>query len=152
MTLDANLLVYAAQRGDRRHEPAAALLRRAVGGDCVQTLQSYAECYNVLTRKRGFEPAAARAIIQYYRRMLPNLVAAVPEDLDRATEAHEVHGLHFWDAMLWATAKRAGCRMILTEDGQDGRALDGVLLVNPFKPENARLIDLALPPAGGAPL
>jgi predicted nucleic acid-binding protein len=150
VTLDANLLVYAAQQGDHRHAPAAALLRRAVGGDCVQTLQSYAECYNVLTRKRGFEPAAARSILGYYRRMLPQLVAAVPDDLDRATEAHAAHGLHFWDAMLWATAKRAGCRMILTEDGQDGRDLEGVLLINPFKPENARLLDLALPPPNGA--
>jgi predicted nucleic acid-binding protein len=150
VTLDANLLVYAAQRGDRRHVPAAALLRRAVGGDCVQTLQSYAECYNVLIRTRGFEPTAARSILRYYRKMLPQLVSAVPDDLDRATQAHSAHGLHFWDAMLWATAKRAGCRMILTEDGQDGRDLEGVLLVNPFKPENTRLIDLALPLAGGA--
>jgi hypothetical protein len=28
-------------------------------------------------------------------------------------------GLSFWDAMLWATAKRAGCRLLLSEDGAD---------------------------------
>ena len=48
--------------------------------------------------------------------------------------------------MLWATAERAGCRLILTEDGHDGRDLEGVRFVNPFNPDNRDLIDLALPP------
>ncbi len=149
MTLDANLLVYAAQGGDRRHETAVAILRRAVFGDCVQTVQSYGECYNALTRKRGFAPPAARGIIIYYRKMLPHSISATADDLEVATVAHAEHGLQFWDAMLWATAKRAGCRMIFSEDFQDGRNLEGVLFVNPFKPENARLVEVALPEAGG---
>ena len=55
------------------------------------------------------------------------------------------HGLSFWDAMLWATASRAGCRMLFSEDLEDGRGLDGVLFVNPFAPVNRKLVDLALP-------
>jgi predicted nucleic acid-binding protein len=47
--------------------------------------------------------------------------------------------------MLWATAKRAGCRMLFCEDLQDGRRLGDVLLVNPFDPANRKLVDLALP-------
>jgi hypothetical protein len=35
--------------------------------------------------------------------------------------------------------------MLLSEDLQDGRRLDGVLFVNPFAPENQKLVDLALP-------
>ena len=38
--------------------------------------------------------------------------------------------------MLWATAKRAGCRMLFSEDLQDGRRLGDVLFVNPFDPAN----------------
>ena len=57
----------------------------------------------------------------------------------------KIIGLSFWDAMLWATARRAGCSVLLSEDFQDGRRLDGVLFVDPFAPENQRLVDLALP-------
>ena len=60
-------------------------------------------------------------------------------------EAVARHRLSFWDAMLWATAKAAGCRLILSEDGADGRDLEGVVQVNPFEPSNDRVVDLALP-------
>ena len=52
----------------------------------------------------------------------------------------------FWDAMLWASAQRAGVRHLLTEDLQDGFALQGVKFVNPFERANDRLIDEILPP------
>jgi predicted nucleic acid-binding protein len=54
--------------------------------------------------------------------------------------------LSFWDAMLWASAQRAGVRCLLTEDLQDGFVLQSVRFVNPFKRANDRLIDEVLPP------
>ena len=42
-------------------------------------------------------------------------------------------------------ARRAGCRVLLSEDFQDGRDLGGLLFVNPFDPANRQLLDLALP-------
>ncbi len=116
----------------------------------MQTLQSLGECFNVLRRKRGFDSTTAQEILREYRSILQKIVAAIPEDLDEAMRAHASHGLQFWDAMLWATAKRAGCRLILSEDFQDGRPLEGVLFVNPFNADNARLLDLALPPTIGS--
>jgi predicted nucleic acid-binding protein len=55
------------------------------------------------------------------------------------------HRLAFWDAMLWASAQRAGVRHMLTEDFQDGFALQEVTFINPFKRENERLIEKLLP-------
>lgn len=53
------------------------------------------------------------------------------------------HHLSFWDAMLWATARQAGCVALLTEDQQHGRSLGGVRFIDPFRPGNAldRLLD-----------
>jgi predicted nucleic acid-binding protein len=82
--------------------------------------------------------------VQSFQRLFP-VVPAGESDLDRAVGVVERHGLSFWDAMLWATAHRAGCRMLFSEDLQDGRRLDDVLFVNPFAPENRKLVDLALP-------
>jgi predicted nucleic acid-binding protein len=145
LTLDSNILIYALFGGDRRHARAVEMIERASRGDCVQTLQSYGECFRVLVRKRGLDARVATAQILRLRSLFA-VTAAQPDRLDVAMEAVALHGLSFWDAMLWATAKAAGCRLILSEDGQDGRDLDGVVLLNPFNPANAKLIDLALPP------
>ncbi len=62
-------------------------------------------------------------------------------------DAVRAHRLAFWDAMLWASAHRAGVRYLVTEDLQDGFTLEGVTFVNPFKREHDRLIDELLPPS-----
>jgi hypothetical protein len=43
--------------------------------------------------------------------------------------------------MLWASAKRAGVRYLVTEDFQDGFVLHGVTFINPFHRQNDQLID-----------
>ena len=148
LTFATNVLVYAADKTTDRHLEAAALISRAATADCIQTLQSFSECFHVLRRKRRVVVADARRMLRSFQTIFP-VVAAAPEDLDAAMDLVERHQLDFWDALLEATARRAGCRLILTEDGQDGRTLDGVTFVNPFKPENARLLDLALPSTNG---
>ena len=149
VTLDTNLLVYATDASSEKHAAANVLLERAAQADCVQTLQSLGECFHVLRRKRHLGLQLACQAVENLRRLFP-VVEHRLDDLDAAIAVVSAHQISFWDAMLWATAKRAGCRMILTEDFQDGRTLEGVTFVDPFNPENTRLLDLALPPANGA--
>ena len=144
VTLDSNILIYALFGGDRRQGRAVELIERASRADCVQTLQSYGECFRVLVHKHGLDARTAAAQIGRLRELFP-ICAATPDRLDAAMEAVARHRLSFWDAMLWATAKAAGCRLILSEDGADGRDLEGVVQVNPFEPSNDRVVDLALP-------
>jgi predicted nucleic acid-binding protein len=47
--------------------------------------------------------------------------------------------------MLWATARRIGVRVLVSEDFQDGRILDGVRFVDPFAVRNANFIEQLLP-------
>jgi predicted nucleic acid-binding protein len=73
-------------------------------------------------------------------------VRAADEDaLAEAIEASVRHRLAFWDALLWATVRRAGCRLLLSEDFQDGWSLGGVTVLDPFAPANAAALDAALP-------
>ena len=65
-------------------------------------------------------------------------------DLADAIRAVRVHRLAFWDAMLWATARRAGVRFLVSEDFQDGQTIEGVRVVNPFGENNVALIERAL--------
>ena len=60
------------------------------------------------------------------------MTAATEADLADAIDTHRTYNISFWDAMLWATARRAGCTLLLSEDFQDGRVLGGVTFRNPF--------------------
>jgi predicted nucleic acid-binding protein len=145
-TFDTNMFVYAADAGaGARHLTASALMERALRSRrAVLILQTLAEFYSVVTRKSLAEPGDARLFLDNLRRTLP-VHAVVEEDLDRAIEVVTHHNLPFWDALLWATAERAGVRHLLTEDFQDGRRLGGVKFVNPFNPANATLLERELP-------
>jgi predicted nucleic acid-binding protein len=97
-------------------------------------------------RKAGIPIKDIRRTIDAWRAVLP-IQAADDDDLAAALEAVRAHRMPFWDAMLWASAQRAGVRHLLTEDLQDGFALQGVRFVNPFERANDRLIDEILPPS-----
>lgn len=46
--------------------------------------------------------------------------------------------------MLWATARRAGVRILFSEDFQDGQTIEGVGILNPFAAHNAVRIEQTL--------
>lgn len=145
VTIDTNVLVYAADpNSGERHEPAIALVQRLMFADSVLCLQVLAELFHVLTRKVKLDREYSAAIVRRWQRAFP-VIAADGSALDEAMWAVEAHNLSFWDAMLWATAKAGGCRVLLSEDLQNGRKLGGVNIVNPFDPENERLLDVILP-------
>ena len=54
--------------------------------------------------------------------------------------------LRIWDAIMLAAASFAECRLLLSEDLQDGFTWNGVTVVNPFsKTPNALLAALLQP-------
>ena len=148
-TFDTNILVYATDsRSGRKHTLAVDLMDRAGSADCVLTLQALGEFYNIATGRIGLDPGEAGRIIDAWRSAFP-VHAAGENCLTDAMGAVVRHRLAFWDAMLWATAREAGCRILLTGDLQDRRDLDGLRFVNPFLAANHVLLDAAFPPAGG---
>ena len=118
-------------------------MRRARGRDCVVSLQVLAELFRTLTGRYKWPAGKAIARVDRWRNGMP-IVAADEQCLIDAMDAVADHHLAFWDAMIWATAKRAGCRLLLSEDGQDGRTLGGVTIVNPFGPKPSPLLAEAL--------
>jgi predicted nucleic acid-binding protein len=146
ISLDTNILIYSVDRdaGDR-HKTAANLVERSVRTrNCVQPLQSLCEFFNVATRKIGLDAAAAAEVVARWQAAVP-VEPASGDDLRNAIRAVREHGLSFWDALLWATVRRVGVDLLLSEDLQDRRTIEGVRIVNPFAARNARLIEAALP-------
>jgi predicted nucleic acid-binding protein len=147
VSFDTNVLVYAtASIPDSKAQRARELIARAMRAErSILLLQSLAEFTNVAIRKAKIPISDIRRTINAWCAVFP-IQAADYDDLGDALEAVGAHRLAFWDAMLWASARRAGVQYLLTEDWQDGFVLQGVNFINPFKRANERLIDGFLPP------
>ncbi len=66
------------------------------------------------------------------------------EIIDTASALALAHRMQLWDCVVCAASAHAGAKVLLTEDMQDGRILDGLRLINPFSPANAGTIDALL--------
>ncbi|NNM70934.1 PIN domain-containing protein [Enterovirga sp. DB1703] len=93
--------------------------------------QVLAEAYRVLCRKGRLKRVDARERIGEYEdaaEVAPTLQSTLSAALDLAT----THRLQIFDAIILAASAEAGCRMLLTENMQDGFVWRGVTVVNPF--------------------
>ena len=144
---DTNLLVYTAgPSADWGRIRARDLIARGMrGGNAVLLLQSLAEFSNVATRKLGISADTVIRRVQAWSNVFP-VQAAAHADVIVALQILRDHGLQFWDALLCATAIRAGVQYLITEDLQDSRTLFGLTIVNPFVSANDILIERILPP------
>ena len=145
ISLDTNVLIYALDPGTgAKHDRAEDIVVDVAAVPGILALQVLAEFVAVARRKaRSFETALA--YLTRVRTMF-GIVAADETALEAAIRVVSDHDLPLWDAMLWATLDRAGCRMLLTEDFQDGRTLGGVTFLNPFNPANDAAIARAMRP------
>jgi predicted nucleic acid-binding protein len=130
---DTNVLVYADDKAapakQRRAIDLVAEHRRA--GTGVVSLQVLQEYFVTVTRKLHVDARIARRKVE----LLAEFDVAAPEvaDILAAIDLYRLHGFSFWDALVLRSAKQAGCSVLFSEDLQDARELDGVLVVNPFR-------------------
>ncbi|HSY90596.1 MAG TPA: PIN domain-containing protein [Candidatus Binatus sp.] len=129
---DTNVLIYAddqaAPAKQKRALELVAEHRRAKTG--VVSLQVLQEYFVTITRKLQVDVRIARRKIE----LLAEFDVAAPEvaDILAAIDLHRLHGFSFWDCLILRAAKQAGCTVLLSEDMQDTRDIDGVRIVNPF--------------------
>lgn len=145
-TFDTNILVYTLPDpvNTKRDLARSLLIRAAQPGRGVLILQSLGEFSYVAARKFGLDIGSIERRVRDWRNAIP-VHAAGEDDLFAALDLVRDHRLGFWDALMCATASRAGLRYLLTEDLQDGQRLGNLTIVNPFRPENTALIERILP-------
>lgn len=141
--IDTNILLYAADSaGDpAKHRMAINLLDRlGAGGRGMLPLQTLTEFYSVAVRKHRASPEQASRYVDAWSGVFP-VREAVFADVTDAMRVHRDHGVQFWDGMIWSVIKRAGGRVLFSEDFQDSRELEGVRFMNPFAPANAAALN-----------
>ena len=89
------------------------------------------EFYANAVRKSGVPTQTARAAVNDL--LLWNPWQPSPAILHRAWHWVDAAQLSFWDGTILATAERAGCRYLLSEDFQSGRTYGDVTVVHPFQ-------------------
>lgn len=125
---DSNVLLYLLSPDAAKAERAQQLL--AAGGHVsVQVLN---ECAHVARRKARMEWAEIAewlAIVRRFCRVHP----LTAEGHDEALALAARHGLGVYDAGIVASAARAGCVTLWSEDLQHGQRFPGgVRVLNPF--------------------
>lgn len=134
IALDTNVLAYAeGADGAAMRDKALDLMERLPPGAVVLPVQTLGELFNVLVRKAKRRPARARAAVQSWCDAYP-LVETSATVMVNATDLACDHGLTIWDSVVLAASAEAGCRLLLSEDLQEGFTWRGLTVTNPFAP------------------
>lgn len=132
VAIDTNILVYAEGANDsERREIVLAAMQPLARESVVIPAQVLGELFNVLVRKTGRTPVAARDTVLRWHDLYEAL-PTTPDVLRTAMDIATEHQLRIWDAVILAAASSAGCRLLLSEVLQDGFTWGGVTVVSPF--------------------
>ena len=140
VALDSNILIYAEIEPDTEKGMRAADLILRVARDGVLPAQVLGEFLRFVQRRfpDSFDEATRQARLYRSVFITPPTTDAI---IDTASALARAHGLQLWDCVICAASADARAKVLLTEDMQDGRILDGLRLINPFAEANAMTID-----------
>jgi len=132
VALDTNILAYAeGVNGAARKGIALDLIQRLPAGSALLPVQTLGELFQLLARKVNRTPAQARTAILGWRDAFP-LIETSETVILGAAELAATHRFSFWDGVVLASAAEGGCRLLLSEDLQEGFTWNGVTVTNPF--------------------
>ena len=144
VALDTNVLAYAeGVNGADRRRAALAVIERLPAETTLLPVQALGELFHVLVKKARRSPAAARNAVLSWGDAFP-LIETDNGVLAAACDLAGDHRLGIWDAVIVAAAADAGCRLLLSEDLQDGFTWSGVTVANPFAAARHPLLDALL--------
>lgn len=144
VALDTNILVYAeGVNGARAKASALHLLRSLPPEETLIPVQVLGELFAVLVRKANRSRATAAAAIQSWGDAFP-LVDTSSDVMVAAMDLAVAHQLSIWDAVVLSAAADARCRLLLSEDLQDGFTWHGVTVTNPFAKSRHPMLDALL--------
>ena len=132
VAIDTNILAYAeGVNAGILQEEARDLVDKLPENDVVLPVQVLGELFNVLTRKAGWPQVAARDALLGWRDTF-GVADTTIEVMVMAADLAADHSVPIWDAVILSTASGEGCRLLLSEDFQDGFTWGGVTVTNPF--------------------
>lgn len=132
VALDTNVLAYAEGLGDaQRCSIALSLVEQLPTSAVMLPAQTLGELARVLTGKAKRSPPLVREAVLAWGdsfEVADSTWYAFQAALDLSVD----HQLPMWDALILAVAAENHCRLLISEDFQNGFTWRGVTVVNPF--------------------
>jgi predicted nucleic acid-binding protein len=143
VALDTNILACAeGVNGAVKKKAALDILEKLPVGSVSVPVQALGELFNLLVRKAGKTPKDARATVLHWRNALPTIDTS--SDVLLAASDLAMNQFSIWDAVMVCAAAEGECRLLLSEDMQDGFVWKGVTIANPFSKPMHPLLDALL--------
>lgn len=134
LALDINVMAYAEGVGDaERCRIARDWIARLPPGRVLLPAQTLGELYRVLTAKEGRAAPDARAAILEWADAF-EVADSTWDAFQSAMDLAADHRLQIWDALILSVAADNHCRLLVSEDLQEGFTWRGVTVVDPFSP------------------
>jgi len=139
VALDSNILIYAELEPDSDKGARAADLILRAARDGVVPVQVLGEYLRFVQRRLPAAFAESVRQASTYRTLFltPPTTSAT---IGKACELAQGHRMQLWDCVVCAASIEAGAKVLMTEDMQDGRIIEGLRLMNPFAPANTDAI------------
>ena len=132
VALDTNLLAYAEGLGDDvRCQLASDLISKLDPINSLVPVQVLGELSRVLTSKLKKSSADARELLLSWSDAVvvaDTTWTAFQSAMDLTVD----HQISMWDALIMSVAAENKCRLLISEDLQNGFTWRGVTVVNPF--------------------
>ena len=132
IAFDTNILAYAEGVGDeRRCMLAVQFVEQLASIDVVLPAQTLGELTRVLTGKAKRPADEVRTAVLGWADSY-DVADSTWQAFASAIDLVVDHRLPMWDALVLAVAAENRCRLLLSEDFQEGFTWRGVTVVNPF--------------------
>jgi predicted nucleic acid-binding protein len=132
VAIDSNVLAYAeGVNGAASRDAALRVLEQLPPESTFVPVQALGELFNVLVKRAKRSRAAASAAVLSWGDAFP-LIDSSNDVMLAASTLSTTHQLGIWDAVMLSAAADARCRLLLSEDLQDGFTWRGVTVTNPF--------------------
>lgn len=132
--VDSNLLIYTRDvarpiKQQQATEWVNYLWQSQQGRLSTQVINEF---YFVVTRKLkpGLDKATARMDVEGLMKWQPLIIDT--QVIRQAWAVQDEFGFSWWDSLIVASAQRAGCQYLLSEDLQHQQQLHNVRVINPF--------------------
>ena len=144
VALDTNILAYAeGVNGASMKKAALDLVDKLPQASVALPVQTLGELFHLLVRKAARPPADARAAILSWRNAFA-LIETSAEIMLAASDLAVNSQFGIWDAVIVCASAEADCRILLSEDMQDGFIWKGVTIINPFARSRHPLLEALL--------
>jgi len=132
VAFDTNILAYAEGIDDEaRRQAAVSLMERIPQLTAFLPTQVLGELFTVLMRKGRYTAQQAQETVLGWAESF-SLIDTSQSVLFSAMDLAAAHRFSIWDAVILAAAAEADCRLLLSQDMQQGFIWNGVTVANPF--------------------